>query len=77
MIKLRCVQAPHKGGLFTVGKVYKATLKAEKKIDIVKGNGKLLMASYHLHTSQPKSDSKLMLRDIKCQGYMFRMIGIE
>ena len=69
MIKLRCVQAPRKGGLFTVGKVY-----ADAKFSLVdkfggvlrakKNNGKFEIDSYRMTPS----------KQVWFKGYIFRVL---
>ena len=79
MIKLRCIKTPYNGGLFTVDKVYAdvdltPVNKHGGRLKIVKDNGKLLMTKYSI-VSKVSMQSRLPLRDINYQGYVFRMIG--
>ena len=79
MIKLRCTKTPYNGGLFTANKVYAdvdltPVNKHGGRLRIVKDNGKLLMAKYSM-VSKVSMKSRLLLRDINYQGYVFRMIG--
>ena len=79
MIKLRCIKTPYSDGLFTHGKVYAdvdltPVNKHGGRLNIVKDNGKLLMAKYSV-VSKVSVQSRLLLRDINYQGYVFRMIG--
>jgi len=71
MIKLRCVQAPHKGGLFTVGKVY-----ADAKFSLVDkfGSGGVLKAKNNNGRFELASYRITPLKQVWFKGYVFRVL---
>ena len=69
MIKLRCVQAPHKGGLFTVGKVY-----ADAKFSLVDKFGGVLKAKKNNGKFELDSYRMTPLKQVWFKGYIFRVL---
>jgi len=69
MIKLRCVQAPHKGEVFTVGKVYadakfSPTDKFGGVLKAKKNDGKFELGIYKITP----------LKQLRFKGYVFRVL---